>query len=133
MRRIADCRSSGDIAQVGKQFLGMAMVDLTKWTRVDLIELKAQVAERLVQVEVEDRSKALAAAEAATREFGFTLKDLLRATQPEKKTGGTAKKVGVARYANPADKSQTWTGKGRRPAWFKAALKAGTPPEQLEV
>jgi DNA-binding protein H-NS len=109
------------------------MVDLTKWTRVDLIELKAQVAERLIQVEAEERNKALAAAEAATREFGFTLKDLLRATQPVKKTGGPAKKAGVARYANPADKSQTWTGRGRRPAWFKAALKAGAPPEQLEV
>ena len=108
-------------------------MDLTKWTRVDLMELKAQIAERLVQVEAEDRSKALAAAEAATREFGFTLKDLLRATQPVKKMRGAAKSVGVARYANPADKSQTWTGRGRHPAWFNAALKAGTPPEQLEL
>ena len=113
--------------------MGMIMVDLTKWTRVDLIELKGQVAERLVQVEAENRSKALAAAEAAAREFGFTLKDLLRAMPPEKIARRPAKKTGVARYANPADKSQTWTGKGRHPAWFKAAVKAGTPPEQLEV
>ncbi len=106
----------------------MIMVDLTKWTRVDLIELKGQVAERLVQVEAENRSKALAAAEAATREFGFTLKDLLRAMPPKKIARRPAKKPGVARYANPADKSQTWTGKGRHPAWFKAAIMAGGSP-----
>lgn len=109
------------------------MVDLTKWTRVNLMELKAQIAERLVQVEADDRSKALAAAEAATREFGFTLKDLLRARRPQKKMRGAVKSLGAARYANPADKLQTWTGRGRHPAWFKAAILAGTPPEHLEL
>ena len=109
------------------------MVDLTKWTRIDLMGLQSQIAERLVQVEAEEKGKALAAAEAAAQEFGFTLKTLLRAMPPEKIARRPARKPGVAKYANPADKLQTWTGRGRRPAWFKAALKAGTPPEQLEL
>ena len=40
---------------------------------------------------------------------------------------------GVAKYANPADKSQTWTGKGRQPQWYKDAVAAGTDPKTMEI
>ncbi|MDX8355882.1 H-NS histone family protein, partial [Cognatiyoonia sp. IB215182] len=36
-------------------------------------------------------------------------------------------------YANPDDKTQTWTGKGRKPEWFKAAMASGKTPEQCEI
>jgi DNA-binding protein H-NS len=42
--------------------------------------------------------------------------------------------AGVPKYRNPADASQTWTGYGKSPAWFQAALKkSGVTPESLLI
>jgi DNA-binding protein H-NS len=40
---------------------------------------------------------------------------------------------GVPKYADPSDKTRTWTGKGRKPKWFDEALAAGVTPEQMEL
>lgn len=111
------------------------MEDLTKWTRKDLAELKIQIQDRLVEVEVEveDRTKALAAAENAAQEFGFSLRDLFRAGEAKKSNMGPIKSAAVAKYANPESKDQTWSGRGRRPAWFLTAMEAGITPGQMEI
>ena len=36
-------------------------------------------------------------------------------------------------YANPANKKQTWSGKGRQPAWFKAAVEQGHEPADMKI
>lgn len=38
-----------------------------------------------------------------------------------------------ARYVNPKDRNQTWSGFGRQPDWFKAHLDAGGKKEDLAV
>lgn len=47
-----------------------------------------------------------------------------------KKRGKT---VGIARYANPDDPSDTWTGRGRKPNWVLAQLKAGANLEDFAI
>jgi len=50
--------------------------------------------------------------------------------------GGRAKasKVAPAKYRNPADPRQTWSGRGKRPAWFvEAVSKRGVTPEKLLI
>ncbi|WP_333676670.1 H-NS histone family protein [Dyella sp.] len=53
--------------------------------------------------------------------------------------GGRAGKVGkrgtvAPKYRNPEDPSQTWTGRGKRPLWFAAALKKrGVTAESLLI
>ena len=71
---------------------------------------------------------ALAAVRAVAKEHGFTVEELLGA-KPVIRT--TAK--GVAKYANPDDPSQTWSGRGRQPAWVKAALATGKPMASLAI
>lgn len=42
--------------------------------------------------------------------------------------------AGIPKYRNPADPSQTWTGYGKRPAWFQQALKkSGVTTESLLI
>lgn len=38
-----------------------------------------------------------------------------------------------AKYQNPDDASQTWSGRGRRPAWFLEATESGASAESLEI
>jgi DNA-binding protein H-NS len=49
--------------------------------------------------------------------------------------GGSAtkgRKV-AAKYRNPQDASQTWSGRGRQPRWYAAAIKAGKSERSLLI
>lgn len=45
---------------------------------------------------------------------------------------GSRKPV-AAKYANPANPSQTWSGRCKRPIWFNEALANGTSQEKLLI
>ena len=44
-----------------------------------------------------------------------------------------SKGSGVAKYRNPKDASQTWTGRGRKPNWLIDAVKKGAKIESFEI
>lgn len=71
------------------------------------------------------RAEALKAAEAAAKEHGFNISDLLG--------GRPAKSAVPAKYRNPDSPYQTWSGRGRRPFWFVTLVEGGTAPEDLEI
>jgi DNA-binding protein H-NS len=58
---------------------------------------------------------------------GFSLSDLFGDVRTEKKP------VGLAKYANPDDSSDTWTGRGRKPNWLVARLKKGAKLAEFEI
>ncbi len=74
-----------------------------------------------------DRVEARKAAEKAAAEYGFSLDEVSGSAKKGKTTKAAAK------YANPEDPSQTWTGKGRQPNWFRDLIASGTDPETLEL
>ncbi len=74
-----------------------------------------------------ERKTALAAAEAAAKEHGFSLRELVG--EAKKKTRAPA----APKYRNPEDAEQTWSGRGRRPLWVRAAVKAGRPLEDFAI
>ena len=37
------------------------------------------------------------------------------------------------KYRNPAEPSETWSGRGKRPRWLVSALKAGKPIEDFQI
>ncbi len=50
----------------------------------------------------------------------------------EKKSERKASKV-AARYRNPADSNQTWTGRGLAPKWMQELLGAGRDKSEFEI
>lgn len=103
-------------------------VDLKNLSKKELEKLATDVSKALEDQEKNLREDALKAAEAAAAKFGFTLSDLMGKPRAQKrKTKATAK------YKNPADASQTWSGRGRQPAWFKEALASGKTPDEMSV
>jgi DNA-binding protein H-NS len=106
--------------------------DLKTMTRKELEKLKANVEKALAKLAANDKKAALVAAEKAAAAHGFSLADITGDVAPRKaKTG--PKKISPPKYKNPADDTQTWTGKGRQPDWFKAAIAAGTTPDAMEI
>lgn len=103
-------------------------INLEKMSRKELLELGAQVEKAIKTAETRERQEALKAAEKAVAEFGFSLSEL-SPDSPRSSKGTKAK----AKYRNPANHAQTWTGRGRKPQWIHDALKAGADISDLEI
>lgn len=110
-------------------------VNLKGMSRKELEKLKANIDKALEKISVSEMKAARSAAEKAAKSYGFSLDDIMEAPAPTKirKPRKAAANVGVARYKNPEDASQTWTGKGRRPKWVIAAQEAGKSLDDLAI
>ncbi|QDL36607.1 H-NS family nucleoid-associated regulatory protein [Rhodoferax sediminis] len=112
-----------------------------------LTQLNAQIAKLQKEVEAVKAKEAIGVIERikeAIAHYGLTAADLgfsRRGTKAaetagkvvaKKKRKKMAKKpAGVIRYRDEA--GNTWTGHGKRPRWYLAALESGKTPEDLEV
>jgi DNA-binding protein H-NS len=102
-------------------------VDLNAYSLKELKELQSQVAKAIANFEDRRKKEALVELEEKARAMGFSLAELTGSVQVRKRTPA------VAKYANPADASDTWSGRGRKPRWFSAALAAGRKLEDLMI
>ena len=103
-------------------------INLNTLSLKELKDLQSQVARTVSSFEDRKKKEAIAALEETARASGFTLAEL---------TGGAPitrkRSPAVPKYANPADKSDTWSGRGRKPRWFVAALAAGKTPDDVSI
>jgi len=71
------------------------------------------------------------------KEFNLTAKDLglaTRKTKKQKVTDGEKPKSEIpAKYRNPKNKEQTWTGRGRKPLWVQELLDSGKSLESILI
>lgn len=94
-------------------------INLDAMSLKELKELHGQVGKAISSYESRKKQEALSALEEKAKSLGFSLSELLGETQTRKR------KPARAKYANPANKDETWTGRGRKPRWVEAALKSG--------
>ena len=119
----------------------MANIDLNSMSRQELTELRAQVDRAIASAGERDRHRALEAVENTLREHGLTMADLASGTD---KGGGAGKRgsrspasassaPSDAKYRNPENPEQTWSGGGRRPQWVHDATANGRALEELAI
>ena len=104
----------------------MPNIDLESMTLEELKQLEKDVSKAIKSFEDRRKKEALAAAEAAAREKGFSLAELIS-------SGKATKKTTSPKYCHPENPELTWSGRGRRPAWFVEALDNGKSPEDLLI
>jgi DNA-binding protein H-NS len=93
----------------------------------ELKDLQSQVAKAIASFEDRKKKEAISELQEFARAKGFDLEELTGTPVVRRRAPASAK------YANPADKSDTWSGRGRKPRWFIAALAAGMQPDELSV
>ncbi len=110
-------------------------IDLKGLSLKELQKLAKDVAKAIDTVEARQRKEARAAMEKLAKEYGVSIEDILGAEtkKPARKKRAQKPKAGSPKYQNPADPSQTWTGKGRRPQWYLDAMKAGKTDDDLMI
>lgn len=102
-------------------------LDLNALPLKELKDIQSQVAKAIASYEDRKKKKALEELEEKARELGFTLSELTGVSPVRKRASASAK------YANPDNAADTWSGRGRKPRWFEAALKAGKRPEDMVI
>jgi DNA-binding protein H-NS len=107
----------------------MAKIDLAGYTLGELKGLQHDVERAIKDRQQQDVQKAREQILAIAKEAGVSVEELLsnRGTRTKK---GNGKKV-EAKYQNPKDTSQTWTGRGRQPRWMAEAMASGKKPDDF--
>ena len=105
----------------------MAKVNgLDKLSYVELINLQERIEEAIAAKRAEDAQATKEQLRAMAEKAGFDIKELFGKR-------GSPKGSGVAKYRNPKDSSQTWTGRGRKPNWLVDAVKKGAKIESFAI
>lgn len=99
---------------------------------LSVAELKSLQNEIAVEMELrgkEERQKLVQEFRDKAKALGISLEDLLAGQKGKSRAAGKV----AAKYANPADASQTWTGRGKRPRWVTECLTGGKSLDDLKV
>lgn len=117
-------------------------MELTKLTVTELKKLKARIETEIAKRTDNTRKDLLKKIQKLTAEAGMSITDVLgdkpaatkgkRAPAVKKISRGPKGKV-APKYRDPANASQTWTGRGRKPQWVAAHLAGGKPLEELLI
>lgn len=120
------------------------MTDLTEYTLPQLKQLQARIAKEVAKRENDSKAALLKRLRKLARDEGVELEDLLgkepsatpQAKGPKRSKASkplAAKKAPIpAKYRNPNNLDQGWSGRGRKPAWFEAWVRNGGSVSALE-
>lgn len=107
----------------------MAEVDFNKLSLDELKKLKRDVERAIHSFEHRRLVQAREVLAEKARELGVSLADVLNLDEK-----GRGRRTPVeAKYRNPADPNQTWSGRGRKPRWFADALASGATADSLLI
>ena len=67
------------------------------------------------------------------RKYGLTIEDILSGKKKSSATSSETKSPVAAKYRNPENTEQTWTGRGKKPKWVESALAQGKSIEEFLV
>lgn len=104
-------------------------MDISTLSLVQLKELQQQIPAEIKRREKEEKVKLLDELQSLAIARGFSLEQLLKSDAGEVKTKKTVK----AKYRNPLNAEQTWTGRGRKPQWVLDQLAQGKTIESLAI
>ena len=107
---------------------GTHKMNLEDLSLEELKSLQNDVAVALYNFEKRKKAEALAEIKSLAHAKGFSLDELL---------GGEAAKgkraPAVAKYADPANPDNTWSGRGRKPKWLVAQIESGKSVEDFAI
>jgi DNA-binding protein H-NS len=106
----------------------MAAVNVDKLSLRELLDLEAKVEKALPTAKERERAELKQQIESMAANAGFSLGELFGGRGAARGGKSTAVK-----FANPENRSETWTGRGRKPNWLVAKLAKGAALEDFAV
>ena len=104
-------------------------MNLSEMTYPELAQHQKDVESAMRNLEKTRRADAKKAVRATAKEHGFTVEDLFNVSDK----GSASATKSAPKYRNPDNHAETWTGKGRKPQWIKAAVESGADLSSFEI
>jgi len=108
----------------------VAAINVDKMSLKDLVELNQRVQKAVLIAKERERTELKQKIAQMAENSGFSVGELFGATRV---AGRGGKSSGVAKYRNPDNPSETWTGRGRKPNWLVARLAKGANVDDFEI
>lgn len=122
---------------VAKSDPKVKQIDLSGLTLTDLIGLQNALPGIIEQAKQSEKALLREKMIALAAESGFELSDVFDHSidSPAAVKKQKRKQIGFvkAKYMNPNDSEQTWSGRGRKPKWVEAHINAGGTLEDLLI
>lgn len=113
----------------GKTARMAARINLSKMSLKELLNLQDELEQEIANARARERNEVLSKMEELAQEAGFSMSDLVGG----KGRGKGKTTVSAAKYANPDNRAETWTGRGRKPNWLVEKLKKGASVEDFAI
>jgi DNA-binding protein H-NS len=109
----------------------MATIDISGYNLGELKGLQYDIEKEINIRQQQDVQKARKQILAIAQKAGVSVEELLaiNVKKTKKKTGQKVQ----PQYQNPADNSQTWTGRGRQPRWIAEGLAGGKTLDDFRI
>ncbi len=101
-------------------------IDLDSMSLRELQDLEVRLKRAIAVVKDRERVELKQQFEAKAQAAGFSLSELVGGRSTKGKTV-------APKYQNPDNKSETWTGRGRKPKWLAAKLEAGATMDDFAI
>ncbi len=108
--------------------LDMAAVNVEKMSLREINDLEAKIARAKSAAREKAKSDLKDRIDRLVDGSGFTIAELY-GYAPR----GRGRSKSAAKYANPENRGETWTGRGRKPNWLVARLKKGAKLEDFAI
>ncbi|KIC35920.1 H-NS histone family protein [Leisingera sp. ANG-M7] len=105
-------------------------IDITTLNVSELEALSKEIETRKIQVAEEAKQNAYNEMLAIAAKHGVSFEEVVALHSGKGRRSGLK---AAAKYANPNDPSQTWSGRGRKPGWVHEALEAGKSLKDIEI
>ena len=115
----------------------MAKIEISHLSLQELKELRSQIDQQMVAVQSKAHADARKQVQELAASLGISVQDLINGAGSKAGKAPKGPKVGgakvEAKYRNPEDASQEWTGRGRQPKWVVAAVAGGKKLEDFAI
>ncbi len=106
-------------------------INIRNLNHSQLTDLIERAKTRQQELAREKATKLRAKIDALVKAEGLAIEDVFAGSGPRR--GTLVRRKVKPKYRNPADAGQTWTGRGKRPRWYSAALAAGKKEKDLLI
>ncbi|MEQ1652215.1 MAG: H-NS histone family protein [Hyphomicrobium sp.] len=106
----------------------MAVINVDKMSLKDINDLEAKLQKAKTQARDRAKSEIKDKIDRLLDGSGFSIHDLYGMSGKVRGRGKSA-----AKFANPENKSETWTGRGRKPNWLVARLNKGAKLNDFSI
>jgi DNA-binding protein H-NS len=107
-------------------------IDLDKLSPQELDALISAAGEKKKRLQRERIGEVRRKLIALAKEEGYSIEELFGEGSRTRVSGNKGRSV-PAKYRNPGDPTQTWSGRGKRPRWFIDALDRGKKESDLLI